>query len=139
TACLIRRLRTFCGKAPHEVRHIATSATMADPDGGDDAAKDFARRFFGVDGGQVTLVREVYDELRWNERRGVPVGPPEDAHAVLTALLRAVDAPDDKVADAISAQLVELGGAKLRRDNWQASLASQLASNELVYQLAQAL
>lgn len=139
TACLIRRLRTFCGKAPDEVRHIATSATMADPDGGDGAAKDFARRFFGIDGGKVTLVREVYDELRWNERRGVPVGPPDDAHTVLTALLKAVDAPDDGVADAISAQLVELGGAKLRRDNWQAALASQLASNELVFQLAQAL
>ena len=139
TACLIRRLRTFCGREPEEVRHIATSATMADPEGGDDAAKDFARRFFGVDGGRVTLVREVYDELRWNERRGIPTGPPEDPYAVLTALLKAVDAPDAEVADAISAQLVELGGARLRRDGWQSSLASQLASNELVFQIAQAL
>jgi hypothetical protein len=112
---------------------------MAAPEGGDAAARDFARRFFGVDGEGVTLVHEVYDELRWNERRGVPVGPPDDPHAVLTALLRAVDAPDEQVADAISAQLVELGGARLRRDGWQASLASQLASNELVYQLAAAL
>ena len=32
-----------------------------------------------------------------------------------------------------------LGGARLRQDGWQASLASQLASNELVYQLAQVL
>ncbi|PKN59366.1 MAG: helicase [Deltaproteobacteria bacterium HGW-Deltaproteobacteria-14] len=139
TACLIRRLRTFCGRAADEVRHIATSATMADPVRGDDAAKDFARRFFGVDGDRVTLVREVYDELRWNERRGVPVGPPDDPHAVLTALLAAVDAPSDEVADAISEQLVALGGARLRRGAWQASLASQLASNELVYQLADAL
>lgn len=139
TACLIRRLRTFCGRQPHEVRHIATSATMADPERGDAAAVDFARRFFGIDGRRVTLVREVYDELRWNERRGVPVGPPDDPHAVLSTLLKAVDTPEDAVADAISAQLVELGGARLRRDNWQASLASQLASNELVYQLAAAL
>jgi ATP-dependent helicase YprA (DUF1998 family) len=139
TACLIRRLRTFCGKQPHEVRHVATSATMADPDSSDGAAKDFARRFFGVDGDQVTLIREIYDELRWNERRSVPVGPPEDPHAVLGALLEAIDAPDDDVADAISAPLVELGGARLRRDNWQASLQSQLASNDLVFQLAAAL
>ncbi len=139
TACLIRRLRTFCGKAPHEVRHIATSATMADPEGGDDAAKDFARRFFGVEGDQVTLVREIHDELRWNERRSVPAGPPADPHGVLSALLKAVDAPGDEVADAISAQLVELGGARLRRGNWQASLASQLVSNDLVYALANAL
>jgi ATP-dependent helicase YprA (DUF1998 family) len=139
TACLIRRLRTFCGKAPNEVRHIATSATMADPRGGAEPATDFARRLFGVDGNQVTLVREVYDELRWNERRSVPAGPPTDPHAVLNALLEAVDAPADAVADGISTQLIELGGARLRRENWQHSLASQLASNELVYQLADAL
>nr|WP_263429216.1 DEAD/DEAH box helicase [Nannocystis pusilla] len=139
TACLIRRLRTFCGRADAEVRHIAASATMADPKGGDNDARDFARRFFGVDGGRVTLVREDYDELRWNERRSVPAGPPDDPHAVLAALLRAVDAPDTEVADAISAQLVALGGARLPRVGWQAALAAQLASNELVYQLAAAL
>lgn len=139
TACLVRRLRTFCGREPHQVRHVATSATIADPEGSDEPAKDFARRFFGVDAGRVTLVREVYDEQRWNERRHVPDGPPADAHAVLAALLKAVDAPDDAVAEAISAQLVALGGARLRREAWQASLASQLAGNELVYQLARAL
>ena len=139
TACLVRRLRTFCGKQPHEVRHVATSATIADPAGGDGPAVDFARRFFGGDGGGVSVVREVYDDLRWNERRGVPDGPPADPHAVLAALLIAVDAPDDDVAEAISAPLVELGGARLRREGWQESLASQLAGNELVYQIARAL
>lgn len=139
TACLIRRLRTFCGKQAHEVRHVATSATIADSEGGEEPAKDFARRFFGVDGVRVTLVREVYDELRWNDRRGIPDGPPADPHAVLTAILKAVDAPDEEVAQEISTQLVALGGARLRQDGWQASLASQLASNELVYQLAQVL
>ena len=102
-------------------------------------ATAYARRFFGVDGDQVTLVREIHDELRWNERRSVPAGPPVDPHGVLSALLKAVDSPDDEVADAISTQLVELGGARLRRGNWQASLASQLVSNDLVYALANAL
>jgi SOS-response transcriptional repressor LexA len=139
TACLVRRLRTFCGKEPGQVRHVATSATLADPEGSDEPAKDFARRFFGVEVGQVTVVREIHDEMRWNERRHVPDGPPEEAHAVLAALLKAVDAPDSQVAEAISAQLVALGGARLRREGWQASLASQLAGNELVYQLARAL
>jgi SOS-response transcriptional repressor LexA len=139
TACLVRRLRTFCGRQADDVRHVATSATMADPSGSPDPAKDFARSFFGVDGDSVTLVREVYDELRWNERRSVPPGPPEQPLVVLSALLRAVDASDDEVADAISAQLVELGGARLARGQWQGSLASQLASNELVFQIAQAL
>lgn len=139
TACLVRRLRTFCGRQPSEVRHVATSATLADAEGGDGPAKDFARRFFGVAGDRVTLVREAYDELRWNERRGVPDGPPHDPHAVLAALLAAVDAPEDEVAEAISAPLVELGGARLPRQGWQTALASQLAGNELVYRLARAL
>lgn len=139
TACLIRRLRTFCGKRPDEVRHVATSATMADPITGEVRARDFARRFFGVDSEGVTLVHEVYDELSWNERRGVPDGPPTELHSVLAAILKGVDAPDDQVAEAISTPLVALGGARLRREGWQASLASQLAGNELVYQLAQVL
>ena len=139
TACLIRRLRTFCGRAADQVRHIATSATMADPEGGDETACDFARRFFGVDGERVILVREVYDELRWNERRTVPAGPPTAPLDVLSELLKAVDADDDDVANAISTQLVALGGARLPRDGWQEALASQLASNELVYAIAQLL
>ena len=138
TACLIRRLRTFCGREASQVRHIATSATMADPEGGDAEARAFAHRFFGVDAGRVTLVRELYDELRWNERRSVPAGPPEDPFAVLSALLAAVDAEEEEAA-AISAQLVALGGARLPHDDWQEALASQLASNQLVYTLAQLL
>lgn len=136
TACLIRRLRTFCGKSADEVRHVATSATMANADGSAKPAQDFARRFFGVDEARVTLVREAYDEQRWNERRSVPAGPPADVHEVLTRLLKAVDLSDDEVSAAVSDCLVDLGGARLPRAGWQAALTSQLASNELVYQLA---
>jgi hypothetical protein len=136
TACLIRRLRTFCGRAPEQVRHIATSATMADPSGGDDAARAFARRFFGVDGSRVTLVREDYDELRWNPQRSVPVGPQGDPATLLSALLKSVEAPEDTVAEALSQHLVSLGGARLPKTGWQSALSSQLVSNELVFQLA---
>lgn len=87
TACLIRRLRSFCGKEASEVTCVATSATMADPERGPEAAADFARRFFGVDAGRVEIVGEVYDELRWNERRAIPAGPPEDPPRVLSQLL----------------------------------------------------
>ncbi len=136
TACLIRRLRTFCGKAPDQVTCIATSATMADPRGGDASARDFARRFFGVAPERVRLVGEVYDELRWNHHRSTPDGPPADPAAVLGRLLRAVDAPDDQVSDALTSCLLELGGARLPRTRWQAALTSQLASNEIVFHLA---
>ncbi len=135
TACLIRRLRTFCGRAASEVRHVATSATMASADGSAEPAHTFARRFFGVDAARVTLVREVYDEQRWNERRSVPAGPPDDVHDVLNRLLKAVD-DDGEEAVALSDCLVALGGARLPKTGWQSALSSQLASNELVFQLA---
>jgi hypothetical protein len=139
TAVLTRRLRTFCGKEARDVRHIATSATMADPNGGDQAAKDFARRFFGVDGSRVTLVRETYDDLRWHPQRIVPPAPSGDPVAILTAVLEAVDADDATVPAAISRQLEKLGGKKLPGEGWQESLADQLAGNDLVYQLADSL
>jgi len=136
TACLIRRLRSFCGKDASQVTCIATSATMADPERGPEAGADFARRFFGVDAARVKIVGEIYDELRWNEQRAVPAGPTGDASGLLKRLLHAVDAPDDKVSDALSACLVDLGGARLPREKWQRALAAQLASNDLVYHLA---
>ncbi len=138
TACLIRRLRTFCGRRADQVKHIATSATMASKSKGLDAS-NFARRFFGVDPDRVTLIHEKYDELRWNEIRQVPVGPGERASSVLMEILEAVDSDSDKVAVRLSKQLVELGGAKLPSNDWQGALRAQLVGNELVFQLAQLL
>jgi RAD3-like DEAD/DEAH box helicase len=139
TACLIRRLRAFCGKEVSDVTCVATSATMADPERGPDAAADFARRFFGVEASRVALVGEIYDELRWNERRSVPQGPSSDAPGALKRILEAVDAPDAAVSEVLSACLIELGAARLPKDDWQVALANQLASNELVYRLAELL
>jgi hypothetical protein len=138
TACLIRRLRSFCGKEASEVTCVATSATMADPSR-PDAAAAFARRFFGVDATRVSIVGEVPDEQRWNDRRGVPAGSPADAPGVLGRLLAAVDTPDSIVAGALSGCLVELGGAPLPNEGWQGALACQLASNEIVFRLAELL
>jgi ATP-dependent helicase YprA (DUF1998 family) len=137
TACLIRRLRAFCGREAGQVRHVATSATMADPDGGDQAARDFARRFFGVDGERVALVREQYDEQRWADERRPASAAPADPQAVLEAVLQAVDA--EHPAEALAAPLAALGCEPLPAEGWQTALAAQLASRELVFQLARAL
>ncbi|HQJ35878.1 MAG TPA: DEAD/DEAH box helicase, partial [Rhodoglobus sp.] len=52
TACLIRRLRAFCGRGAQDSVCVATSATIVDGrDPG--AARAFAARFFGVDAEQV--------------------------------------------------------------------------------------
>lgn len=135
TACLIRRLRTFCGKTADEVTCVATSATIADRRD-PDASRKFASRFFGVPRERVTVVGEAYQPLVWNERRGVPAGPPSDPVGLLAKVLMAVDDDDENVADAISSCLVELGGARLPKRKWQDALASQLASNTLVHELA---
>ncbi|MGH9390549.1 MAG: DEAD/DEAH box helicase, partial [Vicinamibacteria bacterium] len=42
TACLIRRLRSYCGREASETVCVGTSATLADPGGGIQAATDFA-------------------------------------------------------------------------------------------------
>lgn len=55
TACLIRRLRSFCGKQPGETICVATSATIADPERGTEAGREFASRFFGVDPNDAAL------------------------------------------------------------------------------------
>ncbi len=49
TACLIRRLRSFCGRDANETVCVATSATIVDKEN-PDAARDFAARFLGCRG-----------------------------------------------------------------------------------------
>ena len=80
TACLIRRLRTFCGKAPAETVCIATSATIADPNTSDGfkVAQDFASRFFGISDDQVALVGEQYQDDAWAPQRQLPELPRTD-------------------------------------------------------------
>jgi ATP-dependent helicase YprA (DUF1998 family) len=60
TACLLRRLRSFCGKGPDDTVCIATSATIADPTN-PVPALHFASRFFGVSEEHVTVVNEDYE------------------------------------------------------------------------------
>ncbi len=136
TAVLIRRLRTFCGREVEQVTCVATSATMADPDGGDQAASDFARRFFGVDGDRVTLVGEQYEDWDWPADPFSPSSPTRDPAEILTELLSDVERSDG-VLEAISARLVELGGLPLPAGDWQSHLASLLRHNTLVRQMAE--
>ena len=58
-ACLVRRLRSFCGRTPEETVCVATSATLADREKAD-AGREFASRFFGVRTDDVEVVTEQY-------------------------------------------------------------------------------
>ena len=161
TACLIRRLRSFCGYSetrfhgsPPETRFleetgflkpleekrqttcIATSATIADPKSSDRSGSDFAARFFGVDAAGVALVSEQYQEDNWNPSRQLPPPLSENPAQQLQNIL---DALDKSSGETIQTAYRNLTGQNLDPQNWQESLYDSLAANELTYQLAQVL
>jgi len=90
TAVLVRRLRSFCGKKPDEVVCVATSATIADPERGAEAGREFAARFFGVDGQRVALIGETYEQDTWSAKREVWPPLPGNPGVQLQNVLAAV-------------------------------------------------
>jgi ATP-dependent helicase YprA (DUF1998 family) len=146
TACLIRRLKTFCQyQNPHKNSNpvcIATSATIADPEKGKAAGADFAARFFGVDPETVTLVGEEYQQDTWQTIRTIPPSLGDKAQSYLKAALTLLDQIDDDATntpDTIKTLLRDTAGYQIDVNNWQESLYHYLTANELVYQLAQIL
>jgi ATP-dependent helicase YprA (DUF1998 family) len=135
TACLIRRLRAFCGSGAKETICVATSATIADPIHGPDAAREFAARFFGVDSSDVELVGEEYEADVWARERINPPLVPGDPAVHLAQVLTAVDDEEDRGA-AVSRAVETMTGTPLPSDGWDAALHERLAANEVVYQLA---
>ncbi len=135
TACLIRRLRTFCGA--NETVCVATSATIADRSS-PDAARDFAARFFGVPKDEVVTVNESYEPEIWTEARSLPPAPAIDPAELLARCVRAVDDETDP-GTAVGGALEDLSGAPLPAGNWQDALYAALSGNELVYRLNEAL
>ena len=136
TACLIRRLRTFCDKQPHETVCIATSATIADPEKGKEAGRDFAARFFGVNKTDVELVGETYEDDIWSSTRQMPLALNGSAASNLQAILTAVE---EETGAAVCHLYPQMTGQSLDPNRWQDSLYEALAANELIFQLAIAL
>jgi len=138
TACLIRRLRAFCGRDPKETVCVATSATIADPERGPEAARAFAGRFFGVPGADVSLVGEEYEPDVWSPTRTVSPPLPGHPRDHLRDVLAAVDGGREAGALVVQA-LQSMTGASLAAERWQEDLHEDLARNELVFQLAEVL
>ncbi len=147
TACLIRRLRYFCGKRPDETVCVATSATIADPKGGPDAtqaSRNFASRFFGVGGESVEIVGEEYQPDQWVEDRSASSAlqgsPSVHLQNILEALgeIEQEDPPSESIKLLRSA-FQSMTGAKLDFENWAEQLYDYLAANETVFQIADAL
>lgn len=136
TALLIRRLKAFCGKSASDVTCIATSATIADPEKGDDPAFEFASRFFGVDKKNVILVKEDYEAQVWNSKRSIPKVPTKLDPLHVANLLAALDKDH---ADGLNELLAPFEIAVGTGNTWRADLFDVLVSNELLYQANEAL
>jgi ATP-dependent helicase YprA (DUF1998 family) len=136
TACLIRRLRSFCGRSTADTVCIATSATIADPAGGKEAGSEFAARFFGVDAGNVALISEQYAPDLWAAKRTVSAPLPGDPVVQLNNVLAALSSGE---AGALRAAYQGMTGAKLDLARLDEHLYERLAANEVVYQVAEAL
>ena len=133
TACLIRRLRAFCGAAADRTTCVATSATIVDHES-PEAARSFAARFFGVPTDEVRTVGEDYEEEVWATPRFTPGGPGQDAAGILDRCVLAVDDEEDPDA-AVRSAYRALSGDILPEGDWPGALHQALSRNELVFRL----
>jgi ATP-dependent helicase YprA (DUF1998 family) len=144
TACLIRRLRAYCGKDESSTACIATSATIADPVKGLEAGREFASRFFGVDGSKVSLVGESYEADIWGTPRTASPALNGDQGLQLQNLLEVLtqvdrdDAPEAAV-QALRVWFQSVTGDRLPAGAWREALCQRLSHNEVVFQIAEAL
>lgn len=144
TACLIRRLRAYCGKTENTTTCVATSATIADPRRGIEAGREFASRFFGVDGKRVELIGEAYEEDIWGEPRTVGAPFSGDQSLQLKTVLTMLGQLDSAQVEPIDLQTFRIwfqatSGIQMLDDNWREALNKWLSHNEVVYQIAEVL
>jgi hypothetical protein len=132
TACLIRRLRAYCGREAQDTVCVATSATIVDKDN-PNAALEFASRFFGVSVDSVTTVGEAYERDEWAEQRYVPAVPSENPASLLAD---AVNAVEDASGVLVRAVFRRLWGSELAEGAWAAELFTALTKNEIAWHLA---
>jgi len=144
TACLIRRLRAYCGQDENSTTCIATSATIADPVQGLNAGREFASRFFGVVAQHVTLVGEAYQADVWGSPRLATPPLPGDPSLQLQTVLDRLsqvdgDHPPDAAIQALRDGFQSITGSPLPAGDWREALGHELSHNEVVFQIAEAL
>ena len=135
TACLIRRLRAFCGLKENRTVGVATSATIVDKEN-PEAARSFASRFFGVPEDDVVTVGEAYEPEVWEEKRFVPPRPSKDVGELLNECVKAVE---DPTGEEVRRLYRDLTGKELSKEEWPQALYAALSRNELVFQINEAL
>lgn len=129
TACLIRRLRSFCGKSPDETVCVATSATIVD-EKDPEAARNFASRFFGVEADRIEAVKEIYEPEVWRGERTIPQAPAEP-RKLLEQVLAGLEAEDP--GRDVRRLWNELTGEELAVGDWETALHQALSGNDLLF------
>lgn len=137
TACLIRRLRAFCGRGAQDTVCIATSATIVDREN-PEAAREFASRFFGVPKDDVSTVGEAYEKDVWTDGRVIPPAPVKDPASLLNECVCAVEDESGEGAT-VRAVYLDLSGTDLSVGEWPLVLHDGLRKNEIAFQLSEAL
>ena len=131
-SCLIRRLRSYCGKDPLQTTCVATSATIVD-ERNPDAALDFASRFFGVPAEEVETVNETYQRDDWKENPSLPAAP-ADKIAFLDAFRKAVDEQDQDRA--VRAAWASQTGGELSEGDLEEVLHDELSGNLILVEVS---
>ena len=131
TACLVRRLRKFCGRSATDTVCVATSATIVD-EHDKDAGRHFAARFFGTPTAEVECVHEEYEPEPWPGEREMPPAP-NNAGETLGRVLAAVDAEDPDTA--IRSAYQQLAGQPMGEGTWPNALHDALKCNDLAYHI----
>lgn len=144
TACLVRRLRSFCGRQPGETVCVATSATLVDPKRSSLNGQDFAARLFGVAAADVAVVGEQFEDDRWANKRVATIAPPGDPAVHLKNILEVVSGVEKEPPEPVALQLLRtvfqaMTGQPIEQRRELESLYEQLAQNDVVYQLARLL
>ncbi|MGE3843414.1 MAG: DEAD/DEAH box helicase, partial [Vicinamibacterales bacterium] len=132
TACLIRRLRAFCGRDARDTVCVATSATIVDKEN-PEAARDFASRFFGVEPSSVTTIGEAYEEHVWNDARTAPSAPKGDPATLLNECVKSVESHDGGAS--VRRIYRQLAGTELPGAEWDEALGQALLSNDIAFQI----
>ena len=136
TACLIRRLKNFCGATEDQSTCVATSATIVD-ERDPNAGQNFAARFFGVSAEGVSCIHEEFEDEPWTSDRVMPQTPASDMVRLLSQTLETVES--DQPDEAIRRIYQKLTGAELSDGNWPEALHQSMSQNELAYQISQIL
>ena len=138
TACLVRRLRAFCGLAAQDTVCVATSATIVDQNH-PDPARGFASRFFGVPAEDVVIVGEAYQREIWADDRFVTAAPAEDPAVLLDACVRAVEMGEPDVYTEVARVYHTLTGRHLPAGDWQEALNAELSCAQIPFRLSELL